>query len=81
MDPSVILNGINLTAVVAFGTHQWLDCDNNYAAIPGETSQNFTPSTNGNYALELTQDGCSDTSECYSIESKPPVKYILLMTL
>ena len=37
------------------------------AAIPGETDQLFIASENGNYAVEVTQDGCIDTSACYAV--------------
>jgi hypothetical protein len=37
-------------------------CDSNYAFVPGATSQIFTPTTNGNYAVIVTENGCTDTS-------------------
>jgi hypothetical protein len=46
---------------------QWLDCDDGYAEIPGETEQLFIASENGNYAVEISQDGCVDTSACYTV--------------
>ncbi|MBI2269540.1 MAG: T9SS type A sorting domain-containing protein [Bacteroidetes bacterium] len=48
-------------------TYQWLDCDNNNAVIAGETNQNYTATANGNYAVEVTQNGCTDTSSCVNI--------------
>ncbi|MCT4581174.1 MAG: T9SS type A sorting domain-containing protein, partial [Flavobacteriales bacterium] len=50
-------------------TYQWLDCDNNYDIILGETSSSFTASINGNYAVELTENGCTDTTNCITINS------------
>lgn len=50
-------------------TYQWLNCDNNYAAIAGEKSQSFTPGSSGNYAVELTENGCVDTSECVEVNT------------
>lgn len=44
--------------------HQWLDCDNGYAVIAGETDRNFTPTATGNYAVEISFNGCIDTSGC-----------------
>ena len=35
----------------------------------GETGQDFTPLVNGSYAVELTQNGCIDTSACASIST------------
>ena len=44
-----------------------MDCDNGYSTITGETGQSFTANTNGNYAVEVTQNSCVDTSTCYSV--------------
>lgn len=49
--------------------YQWLDCDQNYAVIPGETNKTFRPATNGLYSVEVTQNGCVDTSECVAINT------------
>lgn len=49
-------------------TYQWLDCDNNNQPIPNATSQIFTPPlVNGNYAVQLTTNGCVSVSSCYSL--------------
>ncbi len=45
-------------------TYQWLDCDNNYAPIAGANAQSYLPTTNGSYAVEVTENGCVDTSSC-----------------
>lgn len=57
-----------LTANQADAMYQWLDCDFKYDTINGETSQTlYTPFT-GNYAVEVTFNGCVDTSECYFVD-------------
>lgn len=48
-------------------THQWVYCDSNYAFVPGATNQIFTPTTNGNYAVIVTENGCTDTSACETV--------------
>ncbi len=49
----------------AFGaSYQWVNCDNNYAPISGDTNQIFTPTSTGNYAVIVTKNGCVDTSQC-----------------
>ena len=48
-------------------SYKWLDCQNNYSEINGETNQSFTPSSNGSYAVEITDNGCVDTSACINI--------------
>jgi hypothetical protein len=49
--------------------YQWLDCNNSYAVINGATNQSFTPTSLGSYAVEVTQNGCSDTSDCHNVTS------------
>jgi photosystem II stability/assembly factor-like uncharacterized protein len=46
-------------------SYQWLDCNNEHSIIQGEKNRFFTPSINGNYAVQVSQDGCVDTSYCY----------------
>lgn len=48
-------------------TYQWLDCNNFYAEISGETGQSFTATTSGSYSVEITNGACVDTSACYPI--------------
>ncbi len=67
VDVSVTQNGIILKANASADFYQWLDCDNGYSIITGETGQSFTANTNGNYAVEVTQNSCVDTSTCYSV--------------
>jgi hypothetical protein len=68
-DITTSTSGITITANNAGATYQWLECDNNYAVINGETGQSFTALVNGNYAVELTENGCVDTSTCVAITS------------
>lgn len=58
-----------ITADLAGATYRWLDCDNSNAVIPGETGQSFTATVNGNYAVEITDNGCVDTSLCVAIST------------
>ena len=56
-----------LTADEADATYQWVDCDNGDAPISGATEQNFTPTESGNYAVEITKNGCTDVSGCTAV--------------
>ena len=67
VDTSTSTNANTITANATNATFRWLDCDNNNAVIVGETNQSFTPTTNGNYAVEVTQNNCTDTSSCINI--------------
>jgi predicted outer membrane repeat protein len=64
---STIVNEPTITAHAAQASYRWLDCNNNYAIIPGQTSQAFTATANGSYAVEVTELGCVDTSACVNI--------------
>jgi hypothetical protein len=50
------------------GSYQWINCADN-SIVAGETASTFRPDMNGEYAVILTQGGCSDTSDCYSMNS------------
>ncbi len=66
-DNSVTQNEITLTANQVGASYQWLDCDNSNAPITNENGQSFTATENGNYAVEVSLNGCSEISNCYAI--------------
>jgi PKD repeat protein len=48
--------------------YQWMSC-NPLTPISGATGQFFTPPSDGDYAVSITDfNGCSDTSSCYSYD-------------
>jgi hypothetical protein len=47
-------------------SYQWVNCPS-YSAIAGATSASFTATTTGNYALIITENGCTDTSDCINV--------------
>ncbi len=63
---NVSLNGV-FSSNQSSASYQWLDCNNGYAALPGDTLQTFTPTVNGDYAVEINLYGCIDTSACMHI--------------
>ncbi|NVK63477.1 MAG: T9SS type A sorting domain-containing protein, partial [Flavobacteriales bacterium] len=68
----VTVSGATLTADITLGTGitlSWLDCDGGFAAVPGETGQSFSPTSNGNYALRVDENSCVDTSSCFLIDN------------
>jgi len=67
VDISVTNSSPVLIANAEEAQFQWLDCDNNYAVINGEISSIFTATSIGNYAVEVLQNGCIDTSECITV--------------
>ena len=44
-----------------------LDCNNGFAPITGATSQSYAAVANGNYAVAVTINNCTDTSACHAI--------------
>jgi len=64
---SITNASLTLTSNETGASYQWLDCDNNNAIILGETSQSFTATANGNYAVEIKVGNCVDTSACENI--------------
>ncbi|MCK0179750.1 M28 family peptidase [Flavobacteriaceae bacterium S0862] len=69
VDNTVTTTISNITANQSGATYQWLDCDNNMAIIPSETGQTFTPSSNGNYAVEITLASCIEISNCVNFNT------------
>lgn len=67
VDVSTTNNDPLLTANATGVAYQWLACDSNYMVIIGETTPIFNPSINGNYAVEITDNGCVDTSACVTV--------------
>lgn len=67
IDPEVSVDGNSLIANTDGASYQWIDCDNGNTPISGETGQVFMATTNGSYAVEITQNGCTAISECTSI--------------
>jgi hypothetical protein len=65
----VLQNGHVLSAIAENATYQWVDCDNSFAHISGETDSVFTATINGNYAVIVTQNTCVDTSACFNVNT------------
>lgn len=67
VNTAVIKNGSTLTAHTS-DTYQWINCDPK-GIIPGATGQSFTASENGAYAVIVSKDGCTDTSDCIQVDN------------
>ena len=66
IDSTVVKNNLSLTANATPAVYQWIDCIAGIT-IQSANSQTYTASSIGNYAVEITKDGCIDTSSCYFI--------------
>lgn len=70
IDSSVTVSGATLTAVSSTATsYQWLNCGTGFSHIAGATNQSYTVTSNGSYALLISENGCTDTSSCYTFTS------------
>ena len=67
IDSSVTQNGLVLTATESGASYQWVDCANAYTDIAGETGQSFQATANGQYAVEVSANGCTSMSDCIEI--------------
>jgi len=66
IDSSVTISGNTITAFSSGGTYEWLNCSTAFSVIGGETAQSFTAPANGSYAMKISENGCIDTSSCYT---------------
>lgn len=67
-----------ITANLAGAMYQWIDCTNGNAVLTGETAQAYTATVNGDYAVIVTEGGCTDTSACVTINTISLVENALL---
>jgi hypothetical protein len=67
VDITVIDTSPVLTANASGAQYQWVDCEDDYSEIDGETGQSFTATSGGSYAVVVTENNCADTSSCYTV--------------
>jgi len=66
INTATTVQGSTITATATGATYQWINCANNQP-INGATNASYTASGNGSYAVIVTQNGCSATSNCVQI--------------
>jgi hypothetical protein len=66
IDTSVTTTASSLMSNAAGANYQWVTCPL-FQAISGATAQTYYPTQNGNYAVIVTQNTCTDTSHCFQI--------------
>jgi hypothetical protein len=65
-DASITQSGNVLTATASGAIYSWKNCTTNNV-ISGETSQNYTATANGDYAVTVTENNCTATSACITV--------------
>ncbi len=66
IDVTVTVTENSLIANNTNATYQWINCVTNQP-VEGATEQIFTPTSSGEYAVIITDQGCSLLSDCNSI--------------
>jgi hypothetical protein len=69
INTNITLSGNILSSNATNASYQWIDCENNFAPIVGETNQTFIPNSNGSYAVVISNGVCTDTSTCYTMNT------------
>lgn len=64
-DVTVTTSG-NTLSVPAGNTYQWLDCGS-LSEISSATTNSYTATATGSYAVAVSSNGCADTSDCVSL--------------
>lgn len=58
-------------------SYEWIDCSNGNAPVVGETGQTYTATYNSDFAVVITNNGCSDTSECVTVSNADLADYVV----
>ena len=67
-DTTIFLVNETISSNNSNASYQWLDCNDN-SPISGAINQSFNAISNGIYALQITENGCTATSECVEVMS------------
>ncbi|MCB0707116.1 MAG: PKD domain-containing protein [Saprospiraceae bacterium] len=67
INTNVMVDDMSLSADMFATSYQWVNCENGNSPIAGATEQTFFPSVSGSYAVEITENGCTATSDCYEV--------------
>ncbi len=67
IDNSVSSSNQSITSNENDASYQWLDCNDNFAIINDATAQTYAATISGSYAVQISKNGCTDTSACTSI--------------
>lgn len=66
---SISFSGGSLTPSITGNSYQWIECSNGDSLITNAVDQTYTPTENGSYAVIITINGCSSTSNCLTISN------------
>lgn len=66
LNDNVTLNNYVLSSAETFINYQWYNCTTN-TIISGATSKDFSVNSSSDYAVILTKQGCTDTTNCMQV--------------
>jgi len=70
-DNTVTLNGVTISsAETNANNYTWLDCDDDNSILFPSSTSVFDFQFPGNFAVEITKNGCVDTSNCITITNQ-----------
>jgi hypothetical protein len=59
--------GVNSLELDASADHvQWVQCDSNYKGLESDTNLIFSPKHNGSFAAIVSNEFCTDTTDCFT---------------
>jgi hypothetical protein len=64
VNTSLTVSDTAIIANTSGAAYQWLDCDDGYLPVSGANKQIITTPVGGNFAVKVTENGCTDTSIC-----------------
>jgi hypothetical protein len=64
---SAVTQNENTLTAVANASYQWINCNNGNQPIPDATEQVFVVQNPGSYAVQITENGCIQTSACIDV--------------
>lgn len=67
VNTEVVKNRNVLSAKANGADFQWLNCENDFIPVNGMNSDSLVAQENGTFAVQVSYNGCVDTSECFQI--------------
>lgn len=77
VDKGISVQDSILTASASSAIYQWLYCDSGYKKVSGATSRTYTARKNDIYSVAVTENTCTDTSDCVRVSSLSIVQSML----
>lgn len=70
LDTRLFSTDTSLQVITENGQFQWINCEKD-TLIEGEINRFFIPIKSGEYSVQIKQNSCIDTSNCYIINTNP----------